>query len=69
MPEMTVAEMSRLGGLARARCMSKEQRKELARRASLARAVGRVLDYWPELDERQRDRFRRLLQTPEEAGQ
>ena len=68
MPEMTVAEMSRLGGHARARSLTPEQRQDIARRASLARAVSRVLDHWPEVDPRARRRFAELLQEPEETA-
>jgi hypothetical protein len=69
MPEMTVTEFARMGGRARSRSMTPEQRQALARQASLARAVARVLDHWPEVDPRARRRFAELLQQPEEAGQ
>ena len=65
--EMTVRELASIGGQARARSLTLEQRQEIARRASLARAVARVVDHWPELDPRQRTRFADLLQQPEEV--
>lgn len=68
MPEITVAEAGRRGGHARAAHMTPEQRQASARQASLARAVARVLDDWPEVDPRARRRFAELLQQPEEAG-
>ena len=64
---MTVADAGRLGGHARARSLTAEQRQAIARRASLARAVSRVLDHWPEVDPRARRRFAELLQQPEEV--
>jgi hypothetical protein len=47
--------------------MTPEQRKDLARCASLARAVARVVDHWPEVDPRARRRFAELLQQPEDG--
>ena len=68
MPEMTVTDLARMGGHARARSLTPEQRQAIARRASLARAVARVLDHWPEVDPRARRRFAELLQEPEETA-
>jgi hypothetical protein len=65
--EMTVRELACIGGQARARSLTPERRVEIAHRASLARAVARVVDHWPELDPRQRARFADLLQQPEEV--
>jgi hypothetical protein len=67
MPEiLTVADAGRLGGRVRAASLTPERRQEIARRASLARAVARVLDHWPEVDPRARRRLAELLQQPEE---
>jgi hypothetical protein len=66
--EKTVTDLARMGGQARARSLTPEQRQGIARRASLARAVARVLDHWPEVDPRARRRFAELLQDPKEAG-
>jgi hypothetical protein len=65
--EMTVRELASIGGQARARSLTPEQRRAIARRASLARAVARVLDHWPEVDPRARRRFAEMLQQPEEV--
>lgn len=42
--EMTVSEMARSGGVARAKGLSKERRSEIARRASNARWAKRNLE-------------------------
>jgi D-alanyl-D-alanine dipeptidase len=67
--EMTVRELASIGGQARACSLTPEQRQAIARRASLARAVARVLDHWPEVRPEARRRFAELVQEPEEAGQ
>jgi hypothetical protein len=64
---LTVTEMARRGGHARAASLTPERRQEIARHASLARAVSRVLDHWPEVDPRARRRFADLLQQPEKV--
>jgi hypothetical protein len=65
---LTVTEMARRGGHARAAALTADQRRASSHRANLARAFQKVVDHWPELDPRQRDRLRRLLQDPEEAA-
>jgi len=65
---LTVAEAGQRGGRARAERMTPEQRRAEAMKASLSRSASRVLEHWSELDPRQRERFRRLLQDPEEIA-
>jgi hypothetical protein len=70
MPETlteAAAALGRRGGQARAARMTPEARQAAAPQASLARAVARVLDHWPEVDPRARRRFAELLQQPEEV--
>jgi cell division inhibitor SulA len=54
---LTPQAMGRLGGLARARSLSPERRRELALKAYLSGAVNAVVRYFPDLTEEQRDRL------------
>jgi hypothetical protein len=68
MSEITLTEFSRRGGHARAAALTPEERQRIARHASLARAVARVLDHWTEVDPRARRRFVELVQSEIAGG-
>jgi hypothetical protein len=49
-------------------CPYPNQRKAGCRRANIGKVVQRIVEYWPELDQAQRDRLRQLLWQPERSG-
>jgi hypothetical protein len=54
---LTVTEMARMGGLARAGKLDRGRRKQICRDAYLAGAVNTVIRRFGDLDEDQRDRL------------
>ncbi|HET6814117.1 MAG TPA: hypothetical protein VFJ69_08925 [Actinomycetota bacterium] len=54
---MTVAEMGRLGGAARARALSPERRQEIARKAAIAAGVSIITRRVDDLTRDQRDQL------------
>jgi cell division inhibitor SulA len=54
---LTPQAMGRMGGLARARALSPERRREIALKARLSGAVNTVVKSVPELSEEQKDRL------------
>jgi hypothetical protein len=54
---LTVTEMARMGGLARAGKLDREKRKEIGRDAYLAGAVNTVIRRYEDLTEDQRERL------------